>query len=114
MQYNIKMILYHNKNCSKSRKCLEILSSKNLDFQIREYMKDKLTLNEITHLLKNLNSDLNEIVRDKKLLGIESINDVKKLSLHLYENPNNMQRPIFFNGNSYTICRPPESINQLI
>ena len=42
------------------------------------------------------------------------INDVKKLSLHLYENPNNMQRPIFFNDNSYTICRPPESINQLI
>ena len=54
------------------------------------------------------------IVRDKKLLGIEIINDTKKLSLHLYENPNNMQRPIFFNGNSYTFCRPTESINQLI
>ena len=93
---------------------MEILSSKNLDFQIREYTKDKLTLNEITHLLKNLNSDLNEVVRDKKLLG-KSINDTKRLSInYLYENPNNMQRPIFFNGSTYTICRPPESINQLI
>ena len=108
------MILFHNKNCSKSRKCLEILSSKNVDFNTREYMKDKLTLEEVTHLLKNLNSDINEILRDKKLLDIEDINDIKKLALHLYENPKNMQRPIFFNGKNYIICRPPERIDEII
>ena len=108
------MILFHNKNCSKSRKCLKILSTKNVDFYIREYMKDKLTLKEVTHLLKNLNSDINEILRDKKLLDIEDINDIKKLALHLYENPKNMQRPIFFNGKNYIICRPPERIDEII
>ena len=54
MQYNMKMILYHNKNCSKSRECLIILSEEKVNFKVRDYMKENLTLNEIKHLIENL------------------------------------------------------------
>ena len=60
MQYNMKMILYHNKNCSKSRECLSILSKEKVNFKVRDYMKENLTLNEIKHLVENLKSDLKE------------------------------------------------------
>ena len=114
MQYNMKMILYHNKNCSKSRECLSILTKKKIDFETRYYMKENLTLNEIKHLINNLKSELEEIIRDKKLFNTSKIINKDKLSNHLFQNPKNMQRPIFFNGKNYFICRPPELVKKLL
>ena len=114
MQYNMKMILYHNKNCSKSRECLGILTKRKVDFKVRDYMKENLKLNEIKHLIENLKSDLKEIVRDKKLFNTDNIIDKGELCSHLIEFPNNMQRPIFFNGTNYFICRPPELVKKLL
>ena len=108
------MILYHNKNCSKSRECLNILTKRKIDFKIRNYMKEKLTLDEIKHLIENLKSDLEEIIREKKLCKKVNIYNKVELSNHLLQNPNNMQRPIFFNGTNYFICRPPEILEELI
>jgi arsenate reductase (glutaredoxin) len=110
----MKMILYHNKNCSKSRECFSILTKKKIDFEVRDYMKENLTLNEIKHLINNLKSKLEEIIRDKKLFNTGKIINKDKLSNHLLQNPNNMQRPIFFNGTNYYICRPPELVKKLI
>ncbi len=114
MQYNMKMILYHNKNCSKSRECLSILTKKKIDFEVRDYIKENLTLNEIKHLINNLKSELEEIIRDKKLFHTGKIINKDELSNHLFQNPKNMQRPIFFNGTKYYICRPPELVKKLI
>ena len=110
----MKMILYHNKNCSKSRECLYILTKKKLDFKVRDYMKENLTLDEIKHLINNLKSDPEEIIRNKKLFCSSNIIDKVELAIHLFNNPKNMQRPIFFNGINYHICRPPELIEKLI
>ncbi len=114
MQYNMKMILYHNKNCSKSRECFSILTKKKIDFEVRDYIKENLTLNEIEHLINNLKSELEEIIRDKKLFNKGKIINKVELSNHLFQNPKNIQRPIFFNGTNYYICRPPELVKELI
>ena len=77
-------------------------------------MKENLTLNEIKHLIDNLKSDLKEIIRDKKLFNTANIINKDELSNHLLKIPKNMQRPIFFNGTNYFICRPPELVKKLI
>ena len=110
----MKMILYHNKNCSKSRECLSILTKKKIDFEVRDYMKENLTLNEVKNLINNLKSELKEIIRDKKLFNTTKIINKDELSNHLFQNPKNMQRPIFFNGTNYYICRPPELVKEFI
>ena len=109
----MKMILYHNKNCSKSRECLSILTKK-IDFKVRDYMKENLTFDEIKHLIDNLKSKPEEIIRDKKLCKKINIIDKDELRNHLLKNPKNMQRPIFFNGTNYFVCRPPELVEKLI
>ena len=114
MQYNMKMILYHNKNCSKSRECLSILSKEKVNFKVRDYMKENLTMDEIKHLIDNLKSKLDEIIRDKKQFNSGNIINRVELINHLFQNPKNMQRPIFFNGTNYYICRPPEMVKDLI
>ena len=65
-------------------------------------------------VLINLKSDLKEVIRDKKLLNTADIINKVELSNHLYEFPKNMQRPIFFNGKNYFICRPPELVKKLL
>ena len=46
--------ILHNKNCSKSRACIQILESENIDFTIRDYIKNPLSLDEVKHLIQNL------------------------------------------------------------
>ena len=56
--------IYHNSRCRKSREALEILKTKNIEFEIIEYLKDNLTKNQLRDLIKKL--------------GVEPINLVRK------------------------------------
>ena len=101
--------LYHNNNCSKSRLCKSILEKKKIKIEIREYIKKPLTLDEIQELYVNLDGEKNKVFRKTPpILG------KKDLIKYLFENQNLMQRPIFFNGSKYIICRPPELVLELI
>ena len=48
----MKVKIYHNPRCSKSRQTLEILNKKNIDIDIVEYLKSPIDINEISNLLK--------------------------------------------------------------
>jgi len=109
----MKMILYHNRNCSKSRECLKILEKKKINFQIREYMKNPLSLEELLTIIKNLSTNLDEIIRNKKKIDFNQISK-KELCQFLFDNPKEIQRPFFFDGSTYTVCRPPEKVLELI
>tara|TARA_B100000029_G_scaffold497718_1_gene565606 strand:+ start:58 stop:375 length:318 start_codon:yes stop_codon:yes gene_type:complete len=97
--------LYHNKNCSKSRACLEILNKHKIDFQVREYIKHPLTLQEVGDIIENLSGNKNDLLRKS-----EKDIDSKDLANFIFDNQKKLQRPIFFNGKKYIICRPPEKV----
>ncbi len=103
----MKPILYHNNNCSKSRMCKKILEEKNISFEVREYLKNQMTKEEIKNILENLNDDLNEIIRDKKFKPSNMHNQIDELTNLIFFEPNIMQRPLIF-LNKFFICRPPE------
>ena len=109
----MKMILYHNRNCSKSRECLKILEKKKINFHIREYMKNPLSLEELITIVKNLSTNIDEIIRNKKKIDFNQISK-KELCQFLFDNPKEIQRPIFFDGSTYTVCRPPERVLEII
>ena len=105
------MILYLNPNCSKSRICLNLLKEKNISFEIRNYVKEKFNDDEIKDIVKNLKTDdFFELLRDKKSINFNPNKDKIKLAKFLFDNQKLIQRPIFFNGKSYFICRPPEKV----
>ncbi len=97
--------LYHNINCSKSRACFDILKKKKINFLVREYTKKPLSILEIKDLVTNLEGDKKNLIRDKKI-DFELINLVD----YIHKNSKMMQRPIFYNGVKYIICRPPEKV----
>ena len=109
----MKIVLYHNKNCSKSRICKKILEENNIDFELREYLKDQMTKNEIKKILKNLEADLDEIIRDKKFKQNKKKVSIDELTNLIFDQPNVMQRPLVFLKKFY-ICRPPERVLEIL
>ena len=102
--------ILHNKNCSKSRACIQILESENKDFKIREYIKNPLSIDEIKHLVQNFLGNKFDILRNKTEKDFDN-NDLIKF---IFENQKDLQRPIFFDGRFYIVCRPPDKVLEYI
>ena len=87
------------------------LKKKKLNFEVREYLKNPLTKEEIKDIVKNLEEDLSEIVRDKKFKKLKKkIDQINKL---IFDQSNVMQRPIVLLKKFY-ICRPPEKVFEIL
>ena len=51
---NKEVIIYHNPKCSKSRKALDIIKSKNFEPTIILYLVNKLSKAEVKNYFQNL------------------------------------------------------------
>ena len=110
---------YHNPRCSKSRQGLAILEEANVDFKIKEYLKEPMSKNEIKTLFKKLGKEPLEVVRTKE--GIFKELDLKNKELNkeqwaetIAENPVLLERPILVVGDKAVIGRPPEDLNTIL
>ncbi len=110
--------IYHNPRCSKSRQALAILNDNNVEVEIKEYLKETPTEEELKLLLNKLHLKPVDIVRkDEKIFkekfkGME-LNDWEWIKI-LIENPILIQRPIIIKGNKAIIGRPPELVKELL
>ena len=112
------MKIYHNPRCSKSRQTLEILIKKNVNFEIVEYLKDKLSINDLEEIIEKLEINTIELVRKNESVWKEKFKDRKltdKEIVHaMIENPKIIERPIVINGNKAILGRPPENVLKII
>lgn len=110
--------IYHNSRCRKSREALDLLKSNKLDFEVIEYLKEKLTKNQLQDLINKLGLKPLELVRKNEAIWKENFKD-KVLTNNeiveiLSENPTLIERPIIELDNKAVIGRPPENIFNLI
>ena len=116
---NSKITIYHNPKCSKSRKALEIIKSKNIEPTIILYLVNKLSKAEIKNLLTKLGLSIRDILRTgeneykKNNLKNENLSD-NKLIEFLIKFPKLLQRPIVVKNSKAVIGRPPENILNLL
>lgn len=111
------MMLYHNPRCSKSRQALAILEERGEDFQIRKYMDDLLSEQELRTLLQELNMTASELIRKGeaayKEQGLATVSEDDLVRAMLGE-PKLIERPILAVGNKAVVGRPPERILDLL
>ena len=105
--------IYHNPLWSKSRKSVEILEEKELNYTIIEYIKEGLSIESLEKISKQLNLSPSHFIRktDKvfKENRLESIlNNDKEVFKAISENPKLLERPIVIQGNKAIIARPAE------
>lgn len=112
-------VIYHNPRCSKSRQTLELLRSKGVEPEIREYLKSPPSPSEIEEVLGLLGMEPVDLMRRKeapfKELGLDnSSKDRATLVQAMHDNPVLIERPIVIANGKAAIGRPPEDVLKIL
>ena len=105
------MRLYHNPRCSKSRKALELLEQRGVEFETYLYLKEGIAKEDMAILVT-----LDGIVRKKDLdksVKIDFYSNAEVSEL-LESMPKLLERPILIRDGNAVIGRPPEDILTLL
>ncbi|MBI1223026.1 MAG: arsenate reductase (glutaredoxin) [Bacteroidetes bacterium] len=108
------MEFYHNPRCGKSRTALGILKDNGIDPDIREYLKNPPTKQELEAVIKKLGISPLELIRQGESIFKEkykgkNLSDTEWIEAML-THPILIERPIFIKENKAVIGRPPENV----
>jgi arsenate reductase (glutaredoxin) len=113
----MKVTIYHNPSCSNSRKALEIIRSKGIEPEIIEYLKTPLDPNELRALIEQMNVPVRAVMRtqepvyaETKLDGADDDTLLAEIAAH----PILMNRPIVVTPKGAKLCRPGETVAELL
>lgn len=111
------MIIYYNSRCSKCREALSLLEGEGCEVEIRNYLKDTPTLEELQQLVKLLGCKAEELIRKEEEefapYCVKKLTDLQALKL-LVKHPILIQRPIVISAEQAVIGRPPSRVIDLI
>ena len=114
----MKVTIYHNPNCSNSRKALEIIRAHGIEPHIVEYLKTPLPPNDLRHLIKDeLKMKVKDVVRIKESVYDEMALDGRDddcLLAAMAAHPILMNRPIVVTPKGAMLCRPGELVEGLL
>ena len=111
-------IVWHNRNCSKSRGACDLLTVRGVDFETRDYIKHPPSRAELESVLQMMGDpDPKVIVRlgeeKAKELGLKDASRDQILDA-LVENPKLIERPIVITPEGRAVVgRPPELVLNL-
>lgn len=110
--------IYHNPRCSKSRAALAYLDEKGLKPEIRLYLKEPYTVEEMEDVLKRMNKEPQEIIRTQEKLYKSDYKG--KIFNHdewikiLLESPQLIQRPIIVSNHKAIFAVPAEGMDLIL
>lgn len=110
--------IYHNPRCSKSREGLEKIKNSGEEFEVREYLKEQVSREELQDLLEKLSMVPIQIIRINEKIWKENykgrdLSDDELIEI-MTEHPKLIQRPIVVKGQKAVIGRPVSAIDPLI
>jgi len=112
--------ILHNPRCRKSRKWLEVLQNSWLDFEIVEYLKHPLSLEELKDIQRKLWLKAIEFTRVKekefKDAGLTKESSDEEILQAMVKYPKLIERPIVYNEEKAVLGRPDpeEKIKQFL
>jgi arsenate reductase len=113
------LVMYHNPQCSTSRRTLALLRERGIEPRIVEYLKTPPDIATLRTLAKALGlASPREMMRTKeaeyKELDLADADDPETLFRAMTEHPRLIQRPILVNGKRARIGRPPEAALEIV
>lgn len=116
----MKVTIYHNPRCTKSRLTLQLLQDNDIAPEVVEYLKTPPTIEELSNIVKLLGIPARGLLRTSELpykennLGDSSLSDSKIIEI-MHKNPILIERPIVVvNNQKAAIGRPPENVLPII
>ena len=116
---SMKVTIYHNPKCSKSRQTLELLQSRGIEPEIIEYLKTPPGKSKLKEILKMLGMEPGELMRRHEDEYKKAKLDNPKLSKDdliaaMIKYPILIERPIVIANGKAAIGRPPEKVLEIL
>lgn len=111
----MRVTVYHNPRCSKSRETLQLLKDQGVEMDIIEYLKIPPTIDELNNILQKLGMEPRQLMRQQETEyqanNLDDIN-VDRLTLltAMVKYPILIERPIVVANGKVAIGRPPEAV----
>ncbi|PIW30815.1 MAG: arsenate reductase (glutaredoxin) [Rhodobacterales bacterium CG15_BIG_FIL_POST_REV_8_21_14_020_59_13] len=111
--------IWHNPRCTKSRETLALLRQKGLEPEIREYLDDVPSVDELKSVLGKLGFDsvrawMRTGEADYRALGLKNVDDEEKLIDAMAAHPKLIERPVVIHGDHAALGRPPENVLEIL
>jgi arsenate reductase len=108
-----------NPNCGTARNVLALLRERGIEPEIREYLKQPLSEAEIAALVKEMGVPARDLVRWKQTeavekAGISAQSPDGALVRAMAEFPVLLNRPIVRTAKGIKLCRPSETVEELL
>ena len=111
--------IFHNHRCSNSRGALQILRDRGIEPNIVDYIATPLTAPELSELVAHIGVPVRDLLRTKEALyqelGLDNpaVSDAQ-IILVVAEHPVLLNRPIVVTPKGAKLCRPPETVLELL
>ncbi len=117
-KHHIVMKIYHNPRCAKSRAGLKYLEEKGFDLEIKKYLAEGISEDELRDVIEKTGKKPFDFVRTQEKEYKENykgkdLSDEEWIKV-LAENPKLLQRPLVVNGDKAVLANPPEEVEKII
>ncbi len=106
--------IWHNPRCSKSRQTLALLQERGITPEIRLYLADPPSAEEIRQALALMGIPTTKLVRfgekTAKEMGVTKTTAEADLIAAMAAHPILIERPVVFAGGKAALGRPPEAV----
>lgn len=111
--------IYHNPKCGTSRNTLAIIRENGIEPEIIEYLRTPLSREQLVEMIAASGLTVREIVRSKQNIYSElGLDDPAKTDDELIdammEHPILINRPIVVTGKGTRLCRPKETVLEIL
>ena len=114
----MKVVIWHNPKCSKSRQAMTLLEEKGITPEVRQYLKDPPSRQELGEALKALDRPAMDMVRKREAefaqAGLTQDSTKSAVLDALAAYPRLIERPVVFAGGKARIGRPTEAILEIL
>ena len=115
----IKVTIYHNPDCGTSRNTLAFIREAGIEPSVIEYLKEPPTRAELVSLIARMGVRPRDVLREKGTpyadLGLDdpSLSDDALLDA-MMAHPILMNRPIVVTSRRAKLCRPSETVKEML
>jgi arsenate reductase len=113
------VIIYHNPKCGTSRNTLAMIRNAGIEPHVIEYLKTPPSRTLLRQLVERMGASLRDILREKDTpfgeLGLRNsaLTDEQLLDA-IEKHPILMNRPIVVTPLGAKLCRPSETVNEIL
>jgi arsenate reductase len=115
----MRVTIYHNPRCSKSRQTLALLAENGIEPEVIEYLQTPPSAEELKAILAKLGRAPRELMRLKETeytengLDNQSLDD-DALIAAMIDHPKLIERPIVLANGKAAVGRPPEDVLKIL